>query len=416
MNSEFSVFVTYGSNRALSKLELSAILERIELKDVLFLEWKQNMLLNLPENMKGKFLRLLEDTGSIVKAGTIGFCDDVKQEKNWGPALKDLLEKNIKNYYIKTKKQVKITISIQTTSNDLTIRIHRNTQRIINNLSNELDIPVKILKLKNETYEQTPYQYHKENMNRRGFELKGFVIKSKIYFGTTNWITNPLLDIKQDEERKVRYFTHGTSIKLSRSLVFLSQIQKGETLLDPFCGTGTILLQALKQGNDVIGIDKDPKCFRATKENLNQFTMQNPSKDKIKEKWKVFKQDSRYLTSILTDKVGAIVTEPYLGPFLTKLPHEDEAEDIMMDLQNLYTSVLKTCTDFLKQNSKVVIVIPEYRYSTNKIITPDIEQIAKGSSLKIERESTFFSVKLPIAIGRTHNIIGRKLVLFSNTS
>ncbi|MHA1200494.1 MAG: TRM11 family SAM-dependent methyltransferase [Candidatus Heimdallarchaeaceae archaeon] len=413
MASKFSVFVKYGSNRDLSKLEISSLLERIKPKAISFQEWKQNLLLKLSENERGRFFKLLEHTGSIVKSGVLEIEKNIQQEQEWKLELRELLDKTIHKQYKKTRKQLKVSISIQSTSNEVSTRIHKNTQRIIRDLSADSDIPIKILKLKNENYEQTPFQYHKENMSRRGFEVTGFVIKSKVFFGITKWVTNPLVDIRQDEGRKVRFFTHGTSIKLVRSLVFLSQIQKGGKLLDPFCGTGTILLEGLNQGLEVIGVDKDPKCFRASKENLNQYTLRYPSKDQIKEKWKVFKQDSRHLSKILTDKVDAIITEPYLGPFLKELPEDYEAEGIMQDLEHLYISVLKASKEFLKANSKVVMIIPEYQYSTDLVIRPNIEKIAESSLLVLETESAFFSMKLPISIGRKHNIIGRKLAIFS---
>lgn len=412
MQPKFSVFVKYGSNRDLSKLEISSLLERIKPKAFSFQEWKDNLLLTLSENEKGQFLKYLENTGSIVKAGSLEIEENIQKEKYWKSDFKKLVEDTLQKNYKHSKRQVKISISIQSTSKELTTNIHRAIQEIIRNASNDLDIPIKLLKLKNETYEQTPFQYHKENMNKRGFEITGFVIKSKIFLGITRWVTNPLMDIKQDEGRKVRFFTHGTSIKLARSLVFLSQIQKGEILLDPFCGTGTILLQGLKIGVDVIGVDNDPKCFRATKENLNQFSLQHPAKARIKDKWKVFKLDSRNLSPILPNKVGTIVTEPYLGPFLTELPDEDEAENIMSELENLYTSVLRTSKNFLKPNSKVVMVIPEYQYDNDLVVSPDIERIAQDSSMKLEKESAFFSIEIPVAIGREHNVIGRKLAIF----
>ncbi len=415
MTSKYSVFVKFGSNRELSKLELSSLLEKINLKEVSFQEWKQVLLLKLSEYETGRFFNQLKTTGSIVKAGILEFEENIQREKEWKSKLRKLLNETIQRVSAKKKNQLKISISIQSVSNEITTNIHKTVQRTIKNLSADLDLPIKIPKLKNELYEQTPFQYQKENMWRRGFEVTGFVIKSKIFFGITKWVTNPLDDIKQDEGRKVRFFTHGTSIKLARSLVYLSQIRKGETLLDPFCGTGTILLEGLKQSVKVIGIDNDPKCYRASKENLNQFTFQFPSKEKMKEKWIVYKQDSRQLKRVVNDKIGAVVTEPYLGPFLTELPEKDVARNIMKELEKLYTSVLRASKESLRDKAKVVMIIPEYQYSNDLTIRPNVENIAGNSSLDLENVSRFFSVKLPLEIGRTHNIIGRRLAIFRNS-
>ena len=413
MSSKFTVFVKYGSNRDLSKLETSVLLERIKIRDIIFQEWKNNVLLKLSVNERERLFRLLEQTGSIVKSGRIEIEEHLQKEEIWKEHLSELLQREMLKKYKRTKKQLKITLSIQSSETEITKSIHKTINKTIQRISSELDVPVKVLKLKDETYEQTPFQFHKESIDRRGFEVTGFVVKSKIFLGITEWVTNPLIDIKQDEERKVRFFTHGTSIKLARSLIFLSQVQEGGTILDPFCGTGTILLQGLIQGIEVIGIDKDPKCFRASKENLNQLSMQFPAKDKMKEKWKVFRYDSRYLSSILTNKVDAIVTEPYLGPFLKEIPETDEAEVIMQELEALYISVLKASNPFLKSDSRVIMIVPEYQYNNNMSILPDLVSIARECSLKLENQSKFLSVKLPVVIGRQHNIIGRKLAIFT---
>lgn len=56
--------------------------------------------------------------------------------------------------------------------------------------------------------------------------------------------------------------------KLSRAMVNLSGLNEKETLCDPFCGTGTILLEAESMGIKSIGIDFDKKICDTAKKNL----------------------------------------------------------------------------------------------------------------------------------------------------
>lgn len=56
--------------------------------------------------------------------------------------------------------------------------------------------------------------------------------------------------------------------KLSRAMVNLSGLNEDEVLCDPFCGTGTILLEAESMGIKSIGIDFDKKMCEVTKKNL----------------------------------------------------------------------------------------------------------------------------------------------------
>lgn len=56
--------------------------------------------------------------------------------------------------------------------------------------------------------------------------------------------------------------------KLSRAMVNLSGLNEDEILCDPFCGTGTMLLEAESMGIKSIGIDFDKKICDVAKKNL----------------------------------------------------------------------------------------------------------------------------------------------------
>jgi len=56
--------------------------------------------------------------------------------------------------------------------------------------------------------------------------------------------------------------------KLSRAMANLSGLNEDEVLCDPFCGTGTILLEAESMGIRSIGIDFDKKMCKVAKKNL----------------------------------------------------------------------------------------------------------------------------------------------------
>jgi tRNA (guanine10-N2)-dimethyltransferase len=57
--------------------------------------------------------------------------------------------------------------------------------------------------------------------------------------------------------------------KLSRAMVNLSGLNEKEILCDPFCGSGTILLEAESMGIHSIGIDFDEKMCNIAKKNLS---------------------------------------------------------------------------------------------------------------------------------------------------
>ena len=89
------------------------------------------------------------------------------------------------------------------------------------------------------------------------------ITDSERYVGCTDLKIEPKLPTK------VTKHPHELDLKLSRCIVNLSQLKEGKTLCDPFCGTGTILLQAESMGIKSIGVDFDPLMCNITQKNLD---------------------------------------------------------------------------------------------------------------------------------------------------
>src|SRR5574340_600505 len=68
--------------------------------------------------------------------------------------------------------------------------------------------------------------------------------------------------------KKIIKHPHELDMKLARCMVNLSQLKEGDVICDPFCGTGTILLEAESMGMHSIGIDFDKIMCKITKKNL----------------------------------------------------------------------------------------------------------------------------------------------------
>lgn len=70
-----------------------------------------------------------------------------------------------------------------------------------------------------------------------------------------------------------RAFFHPSAIfpKLSRALVNLSGVQQGEAFLDPFCGTGSLLIEASLVGAEPLGVDLARKMVRGSRRNMVKY-------------------------------------------------------------------------------------------------------------------------------------------------
>jgi tRNA G10 N-methylase Trm11 len=200
--------------------------------------------------------------------------------------------------------------------------------------------------------------------------------------------TIAVFDPSEHEERDVKRpdvdYLNVISIRLAKILINLSQARN--TLLDPFCGDGTILQEGLLMGLDVYGVDSDPKMIAACKKNLLWFQ----SHYKFPGKWRVFNNDARNSSKIITS-VDAVATEPYLGPFLKRLPTKEEAIHVMEELQPIYFDILVDLRRIVK--GKVAIVVPRFRTRANDLISMPFERIAKEAGF---RPVQFKEVKTPV--------------------
>lgn len=89
--------------------------------------------------------------------------------------------------------------------------------------------------------------------------------------------------------------------KLSRCMVNLSRLKEGDTLCDPFCGTGTTLLEAESMGMHSIGIDFDFDMCNITRKNLVENGYES-----------IVVNSTHQFIPKIRKKIGAIVTDvPY---------------------------------------------------------------------------------------------------------
>ncbi len=65
----------------------------------------------------------------------------------------------------------------------------------------------------------------------------------------------------------------GLHPKYARTLVNLTEVSRGETLLDPFCGPGGILLEGASVGARVLGSDLSDEMVQGASENLRHFNL-----------------------------------------------------------------------------------------------------------------------------------------------
>ena len=157
--------------------------------------------------------------------------------------------------------------------------------------------------------------------------------------------------------------------KLAKIMINLARITKNDALLDPFCGSGTILQEALLMGyTRVIGADISQKAIENTKANmrwLSHYYKKLPSQT-------LYQTSVNSLhKSISPHSIKGIVTEPYLGPPLRGDESTRKLNDIVKKLVALYASSFAAFKKLLAPDGKVVIIAPIIK-NTRLPIFPEI--------------------------------------------
>jgi tRNA (guanine10-N2)-dimethyltransferase len=174
------------------------------------------------------------------------------------------------------------------------------------------------------------------NLENPDIELRVLITDKKIYVGLKIYKINRT----QFEERKVqnRPFFSPISLhpKLARALVNLSSIKKGEVLLDPFCGTGGILIEAGLIGLKIIGSDIEEKMINGCKKTFDFYNINN---------YKLFHSDVGKVKKHVS-KVDAIVTD---------LPYGKSTTTKGENMEKLYNRAFKNMSELLKDKKLAVI-------------------------------------------------------------
>ena len=147
--------------------------------------------------------------------------------------------------------------------------------------------------------------------------------------------------------------------KLAMIMINLSGAKKTGTILDPFCGSGTILNEAIYLGyKNIIGNDISEKAISNSQKNINwlstEYQIQNVKYELLNEDVKKISQ------KIKVKSIDAIITEPYLGKPLKGNESEDFLANQARELEELYLNAFKEFIKILKSNGVVIFIIPEF--------------------------------------------------------
>lgn len=180
---------------------------------------------------------------------------------------------------------------------------------------------------------------HPIDLEGPDFELR-VLISGRLHVG----ILAGEVDRSSFEARKagLRPFNHPISLhpKLARALVNLTRAGPGQVLLDPFCGTGGILIEAGMIGCRALGGDIDPRMVAGSRKNLTALGVRDAEvREADVSSW-----------SSPAGAVDAIATDP---------PYGRSASTAKEPIGKLYARAFGACHSALKEGGRLAMVLPD---------------------------------------------------------
>lgn len=127
--------------------------------------------------------------------------------------------------------------------------------------------------------------------------------------------------------------------RYARALINMVQVKDGENLLDPFCGTGGILMEAASMGIRALASDISGEMVEGTERNMRHFGLELSGKAVT---------DVAQIAEFFP-KTDAIVTDP---------PYGRSASTRGEPIVSLYERTMAASRECLKQGGRMGIVVP----------------------------------------------------------
>ena len=412
-NKVMKYFFILGKNSTLSSAEIASVFENFKLEffllgcssEVLLVEIKKSI------DIRGLLLRL----GGTIKIGVV--TDELSKIEP---------EDIIKNFKITAEKKFYFGFSFYKLNEEISAQELKKKYQSVQKLGMEVK---KFLKEKGcrgrwvtsrEINLSSVVVEKNKLLTPFGAEIVFLFNQEKIYLGKT-------LAVQEFEEYSFRDFGRPKRDmrvglmppKLAKAMINFTQVDFNQVILDPFCGFGTILGEAMLLGyRNLIGSDINAKTLEGARQNL-EWQKKNYQLSIIN--YQLLKSDVKDLSKKLSPQsVDAIVTEPYLGPPLKGSEIKEVLEKLLHEIKKLYLASFDVFKQILKKDGKIVIIFPVYVYNGQKIfleILPEFEKLGfKITSPLPEIFTKCFAFKLTargsILYSRPDQRVGREIFIF----
>lgn len=249
--------------------------------------------------------------------------------------------------------------------------------------------------------------WHNNLTGDLGIELLLVADRGRTYLARTFSVQNVDAYSQRDFGRPKRDARVGMlPPKLAQIMLNLAGVDHIATVLDPFCGTGVVLMEAALHGSKLLGSDLNATMIDYTRDNLAWLGKTYRIAPDVREL-----QVGDATTYRWQMAPTAVVTETYLGRPLTALPDPQTLQTIVRDCNTIISAFLRNLLPQLAPDARCCIAVPAWKTAHGFIHLPLVDDLKK---MGYNRISFSYARSSDLVYHRPDQIVARELLVLTS--
>ena len=187
--------------------------------------------------------------------------------------------------------------------------------------------------------------------------------------------------------------------KLAQIIINLAKPEDGATVLDPFCGTGVVLQEALLMGYNTYGTDLDERMVEYSKANLEWLNI-SASDQRV--------EPGDALQKTWNPPFTTIAAETYLGRPFSAEPESKVLQEVMQAVDTIHRKFLRNLANQTKPGFRACIAVPAWKTKNG---FKHLEILDSLGEMGYTRMSFVHASNEDLIYHRENQIVARELVV-----
>lgn len=189
--------------------------------------------------------------------------------------------------------------------------------------------------------------------------------------------------------------------KLAQIILNLAVTEGTKAVLDPFCGTGVVLQEAMLMGYDAYGTDLEDRMIDYSNKNLEWLARTHDFDGQT------LLLETGDATSYDWQSFDTIAGETYLGRPFSSEPKPDVLHEVMRDVDTIHRKFLRNVANQTKSGFRMTIAVPAWKTRNG---FKHLKTLDSLEELGYNRVSFVHADTRDLIYHRENQVVGRELV------